>query len=138
MENLNKESNQGLAAWSKRPIEMRSSSMMPPTTLPLAPSSFQVWKKPYLMTGGKSSGPNKSLFKMSSVMTNLSAADNNKNSQISSSDKNPVSLDSITPVTSAARDNNNALADNTEVANGIQIRLGHNIENNMDPRKLKR
>lgn len=84
------------------------------------------------MTEGESSGTSKSFCKLSDVMTNLSITDNNKMSQIPfpPSDKNPISLNSVIPLTT--------VANKSEVVNGVQIKRGRNIDTNIDEKKLRR
>ncbi|KDP45769.1 hypothetical protein JCGZ_17376 [Jatropha curcas] len=106
----------------KRLIDVKPFQMMPPSTLPLlAPTSFQVWKKPYYM-------------KNSSSSTTSGTKNPLKSFTIDSleSDRNSTNHD----IVASGGDRNLSNIDEKEA--GVHGRLGRDLDPNMDPKKLKR
>ncbi len=119
--------------WPKRP-----SAMLPPSNRPLgsAAASFEVREYPYLMNNhddhsGAGSSGTKTYFQLSDPKSThpMAEDDANKNTQ----NPSPTSLGDA--IGSGAVEDNSVQAENLY---GNQLRLGRNIDPNMDPKKLKR
>ncbi|CAK7330501.1 unnamed protein product [Dovyalis caffra] len=133
---VKKGSNPGLPPWPKRALELTSSSAMPPSILPLSPSSFQGWKNPYSMNSTVTKSP----FNLSDAINipSPSADDNNKMSQNISfpfgNKNNSTTMDLVAPANPSFGDQ----PVKTQAPRGVQIRSARAIDPNMDPKKLKR
>ncbi|KAJ4840519.1 hypothetical protein Tsubulata_000461 [Turnera subulata] len=141
MEVLNKNTNRKSPPWSRRPIEMRPFNhimpSLPPSSLPLASTSFQVWRKPSspINHGDVSSvGTNKSTFNQLDALQKvpLSAANDNRKlaDHQKPSNKNLISDNLVTT-------NDKPVKSKTTNVH-LQIRSGRNLDPKMDPKKLKR
>ncbi|XWS53363.1 hypothetical protein CRYUN_Cryun11dG0151000 [Craigia yunnanensis] len=134
MEGKNKRIEKEIPAsvWPKNSIDVRPFSFMSPSNLPLAPSSFHVRKKPYFMNNvgaGSSCSRTKTCFFQASDPLSMKGENNNE------TDENPSSQsDQNLTLETSAGDN----SVETEVGNGVQVRLGRILDPNMDPRMLKR
>lgn len=104
-------------------------SLMDSSSLPLVPSSFQVWKKPYSMnygdSGASSSGTKPSHPPpLSDHLSMVHDDDNNK----TSGNRNPSPPSDHKMVISSSGDDTAA----------VDTRWTRNVEHSMDPKRLRR
>uniref|UniRef100_A0A7N2KQ91 BZIP domain-containing protein n=1 Tax=Quercus lobata TaxID=97700 RepID=A0A7N2KQ91_QUELO len=124
----------GVQPWPKRP-----SIMIPPlSNCPEgAESSFQMCKKPYLMNHGNSGiggSVTKTYFQSSGAKSTPPMAKDDTTHDKQTQNPPPQSLGGVASGSSA--DENGSVQ--AEIVDGVQVRLGRNIDPNIDPKKLKR
>ena len=124
----------GVQPWPKRP-----SIMIPPlSNCPEgAESSFHMSKKPYLMNHGNSGiggSVTKTYFQSSGAKSTPPMAKDDTTHDKQTQNPPPQSLGGVASGSSA--DENGSVQ--AEIVDGVQVRLGRNIDPNIDPKKLKR